>query len=126
MSNLLGEIEARFASRAGSLGDLGDVGRELAGAAIGKITFRSQVSPEVEVDPFAAPEEQKRDAPPSAFLGFVRPAVTLETAVGTRTIAPYGEPDANYFPLFVAGAGVLGLLTLIGGITAISWLARKL
>lgn len=73
--------------------------------------FRSQLSPTVSVDPN---QQTPRTAAQGGFsetmLRAVKPALDLETTGGWITIAPWGEPQTNYFPLVVVGGCVLGAL----------------
>jgi len=79
--------------------------------------FRSAVSPEVRLDGATLFAGQSRPAAgeggpgTETLLRFIRPAVYIDTTLGTRVIAPWGEPQRNWFPL-LAVAGVV--LTAVG------------
>ena len=85
-------------------------------AAVRKITYRSQITPQAEWRP---------GAPPAAQPGFgawflssvVKPSVTVHTAAGPVTYAPYGAPTSNYWPL-IAGGMIFSGVTLL-------WLATR-
>lgn len=77
-------------------------------AAMPRMTFRSQVSPDYTYDP----RLPAGGAEPSLALQVMKPAVILHTPAGDVTYAPYGKPKLNLFPLMVvltvAGAGAIG------------------
>lgn len=81
---------------------------QLSRSSVRSVTVRSQLLPTYRFDPFAEGE-------PSPLLKWIRPAVDVETAVGTATLAPYGEPEADYSWL------TLGLAAVSLG--AVGWLA---
>lgn len=87
------------------------------------VTFRSQVTPDYTYDPSAPSAPPESGGGPAAWLmPLVKPAFYLDTPAGPVTIAPYGEPTENYASAIAVG----GILTLVGVIAAIAWVARKL
>lgn len=90
------------------------IGRE----SVSRITFRSQLSPPLSVDPFAP----QAAGPPNPILALIRPEVTVETRAGSLVMAPYGTPSANYLPWLILGV----LVTGIGIIVGIGYIARRL
>lgn len=98
----------------------------LARAAVRNVTVRSNVTPDVEVDPFApAPEPGPGGAPGSQvssagggigglLLGLLQPAVYLDTPAGTIPVEPWGKPDNTRAVLVgvAATAATAGLLWL--------------
>lgn len=98
-------------------GDWSAVASGLVAANVGAVTFRSQVSPAVTVDPFApAPPE----AAPNPILLLVKPEVVVHDRDGKviAAVAPYGAPTENYVPRLVIG----GVLLVVGLVTVIAWL----
>jgi len=75
----------------------------LARASVGRVTFRSQVSPPIEVDPFAPGPPSTG---PNPLMLLFRPEVEIRDPRGNlvASIAPWGRPTANYFPWLVLGA----------------------
>lgn len=100
-------------------GNASALAQAVAGAAVQSITFRSQVSPPISVNPFSPTPP----APPgpNPLMSLIRPAIDVQTAAGTMTIAPYGAPSANYFPWLVAGLA----LAALGGIALVTAIARR-
>lgn len=92
-------------------------------ASVRAVRFRSQLTPDVDYDPNApsAPAESGGGLG-AAFLAFMKPQVTIETAQGSYVYAPYGAPEGTYFWYAVGGAAVL----VFGGAVAFAVLARKL
>lgn len=94
----------------------------LAASQVRSVTFRSQISPDIELDPFQAVSTgQQPVAKPRTvgeyglrelFLRAVRPALDLDTSFGVLRIAPWGEPKP-LFPVFVAGA-IIASFVLVG------------
>lgn len=102
-------------------GNWASVAGTLAAANIGSVTFRSQVSPDVTVDPFApAPP----DTAPNPFMLFVKPEITVRDRQGQiiASVAPYGAPTENYVPRLVIG----GIVMAVGAVTVIAWLGALL
>jgi hypothetical protein len=93
----------------------------LAQGAVKSVTFRSQVTPDYTYDPWAPAPPPPPDEGSGWLMNFVKPAVTIETAMGPVEVAPYGEPTENYGQVVLAG----GLAALVGVIVLIGWLARK-
>ena len=99
-------------------GDWGAAVAAVGKQAVGKITIRSQVSPDVVIDPFAP--QAPAPAAPNPLLMFVKPEVVIQSPDGSTvtTLAPYGHPTGNYWPWLVAGAvvavfGVFGLVAFV-------------
>lgn len=95
-------------------------------AAVGSSTvrdarFRSQVSPEIPLgDPFRpTPRTAAEGGVNEAFLRFAKPAVYFQLAGRPMVIAPWGQPQTNYFPLLLGAA-------VIGGALGIGLVARGL
>lgn len=103
----------RYGLGAGATAALTQAVSSFGQAAIKGARFRSTISPEVSLSSQVLFAGQRRPttveggSPAETFLRFVRPAVYLDTALGTRVIAPWGEPNRNWFPLIAAGAVVL-------------------
>lgn len=75
------------------------------------IRIQSAFLPDIYLaDPFAPNQSGKG---PNAFLQALKPKITVETtAIGNKSIAPYGEPGATLWPtikiaLLLSVAGVL-------------------
>ena len=90
-------------------------------ASIKGARFRTTISPEVSLGPdvLFSGSQRSGGGGSEAFLRFVRPAVYLDTALGTRVVAPWGDPSRNLFPLLAIGSLVLasvGLGVLIRGL----------
>jgi hypothetical protein len=94
-------------------------------ASVGKqsvqsVTFRSQVTPEFEFDPWAQQQEPPVEGE-SMLMKLVKPSFVLNTAGGPVEIAPYGTPTGNYFPLLLGAAALMA----VGAIVGIGYIARK-
>lgn len=71
---------------AGALGVLG--------GAVRRVTIRTNLSPAVEVDPFAAPGGSTGGPGVADVVGqLLQPAFDVETAAGRVVVAPWGEPS---------------------------------
>ncbi|MEE9197250.1 MAG: hypothetical protein V3U45_03820 [bacterium] len=86
-------------------------------ASVKGARFRTAISPEVNLghDALFAGRRRTGGGAGEAWLRFVRPAVYIDTALGTRVIAPWGEPTRNWFPL-LAGAAVVLTAVSVGAI----------
>jgi len=96
---------------------IASIGREVAADQIQGIYFRSQISPDIELDPVQVLSGEKRTVAQGGvsegFLQFAKPAVYLDTKLGSIRIAPWGEPNPWMFPLVAIGS-VAGLAVLVG------------
>ena len=93
--------------------DLSSLGK----GAVKTVEFRSTITPAYKYNPWGA----KTDAPPSPIMKLLKPTVVLDTVAGPVTLAPYGEPKRNLFPVIV----VAGVLLVVGTVYAISYVARR-
>jgi hypothetical protein len=93
-------------------------GKGLASSQIKGVFFRSQVSPDIKLDPLeiirGAPRTFSEGGVSEAFLKFVKPAVYLDTNWGSLKVAPWGEPKTNYFPFLLIGTVLGG--AVVGGL----------
>ena len=74
------------------------------------VFVRSQITPEVQIDPTASPEQQQARSGGGFgnwIMSLVKPAVYVETPAGTIKAAPWGEPTNNYLPALLIASGVL-------------------
>lgn len=113
--------------------ELGDLGLDLSSltSLVGKATtaarsqiraarFRSQLTPEITLDLSQPGAPAANGGGPSGWLlSLIKPAVYVDTNLGTVTLAPGGEPTRNFFPL-------VALLGVVGGGLAIGLLVRAL
>jgi len=97
-----------------SLGQI-DIAKAVAGLASSQVKggfFRSQISPDIRLDPLEVMSGTARTfgqgGVSEMFLNFAKPAVYLDTSFGSLKIAPWGEPKFNYFPLLILGTAVGG------------------
>jgi len=94
----------------GFLRSVGDV----ASKQIQGVTFRSTISPDINLTGGEATGDQPRPSRFSElFLQFTKPTVYVDTSLGTLRIAPWGEPQINLFPVVVVGT-VVGLAVIAG------------
>jgi len=94
----------------GFLRSVGDV----ASKQVQGVTFRSAISPDINLTGGEATGEQPRQSRFSElFLQFTKPTVYVDTTLGTLKIAPWGEPQMNLFPVILVGT-VVGLAALAG------------
>jgi hypothetical protein len=95
---------------------------DLAGSAVQKVTFRSNLAPEIESTPFAPGQP----APPSqggfSLMSLVQPEVIIQTPVGPIQAAPYGEPSKYGWVLAWAAAGLM----MVGGVVTIGYIAQRM
>ena len=72
------------------------------------IRIQSAFLPDIYLaDPFAPNQAGKE---PNAFLQALKPKITVETtAIGNKSIAPYGEPGASMWPIIkMVALGIAG------------------
>lgn len=93
----------------------------LASNAVGTIVIRSQVSPDVVVNPFAPTPPP--DPSPNPLMMFIRPEVQILAPNGQAlvTYAPYGQPQGSYLPVLI-GAAVVFVVGLFG---VVAFIARR-
>jgi len=89
-------------------------GGDLALSQINGVTFRSQISPDVDL----TAEQAVGNEPTSGgmgeiFMRIMKPSVYVDTSLGTFRITPWGEPTLNLYPLLLLGA-VVGAGALAG------------
>jgi hypothetical protein len=105
------------------VGAISSFGRTLATDQIKGVYFRSQVSPDIELDPSQMSGERPRTLSEGGiselFLRVAKPAMYVDTTMGAVRVAPWGEPKLNLFPVILAG-------TLIGGALVAGLIARGL
>lgn len=97
---------------------ISDVGREVARDQVKGVYFRSQLTPDIEIDANTAlglaDPRSFSDAPVSeAMMRITKPAMYVDTNLGVMKLAPWGEPTLNLYPLVVIG-GLAGLATTVG------------
>ena len=108
-----------------ALGDTSDVvssiaqfGKGLASSQIKGVFFRSQISPDIQLDPIAVmqglPRSFSEGGVSEMFLKFAKPAIYLDTQFGSLKVAPWGEPKTNFFPLLLIGTVLGG--AVVGGL----------
>lgn len=102
-----------------------------AGGAVKRVTIRSNLSPDITLDPreAAGPTGSVPGAPPGtgfrrrggfseALLAFAKPEIEVETPVGIVRVAPWGPPTTNLFwPVVILGTMgtvALGILAYRG------------
>lgn len=91
------------ASPADFLRSVGDV----ASKQVQGVTFRSAISPDIAMTGRQATGEEQRPSKFSElFLQFTKPTVLVDTSLGRIRIAPWGEPEFNWFPVLVIGTAV--------------------
>lgn len=121
-NQLLTLAQARTRSRRqhGGFGSLGEsdavaIGRAIGQAAVQDVTFRTQITPDVAINPFAPGAPTANQSPTMDwFLRYVmKPSVRVTTPAGVFEEAPWGRPTGNFFPILAAGA-VLGGVLLVG------------
>lgn len=99
------------------------VGRAVTTDQIRGVVFRSQISPDVPVDPVRAMSGEPRPVSEGGlselFLRIAKPAFYLDTTYGSVRLAPWGEPAINLYPVFLIG-------TLVGGALLAGAVARGL
>lgn len=95
---------------------------EIAKETVKGVRFRSQLTPEYSYDPWAASPPRTEPGVADWIMRQIKPEVTIETAGGPITVAPYGAPTEDLKPK----AAVIAGLTVLGVVTAIGWIARKL
>jgi len=89
-----------------------------AAAQVRGIRINTQISPEIEWSPSAGAQPTGSSTGDWFLANVVKPQVSLDTPAGVMTVAPYGPPSSNYFPLMVlaalAGLGTMGWLIYRG------------
>ncbi len=88
--------------------------------AVGPVTIRSQLTPEITYAPGqngGPPTEQSSGGPGEILLQLLKPEIEWKSPLGVTSMAPYGKPTANYFP------EVAGVFVVVTGVLA--WLAYR-
>lgn len=93
---------------------IGDVAAGVARGSIKTVTFRSQISPAYSYDP-NQPSRSTGGGFGQVLMQIVKPEVVVDTAAGQVSMAPWGKPNANFFPLalgvvLLGGAALAGLV----------------
>lgn len=107
-----------------------NVAQGVTQAAVGRVTFRTALSPAVEIkvpsfdskgEPVVTGEQGSMLNP----LAWLKPEIRIEGGMlGTKVIAPYGVPDDAWQLRVVAlGAGIVALGSLWWGAKAVAWKA---
>lgn len=112
------------------MGDAGSAVSRLVGSVasagvVRSVTIRSNISPDITLDPRAYAVDPRTGRPmggerrgvfTEALLRFAKPEIEVETAAGRIRVAPYGAPTTNLFwPVVIFGAmgGIaLGILAV--------------
>lgn len=85
-------------------------------AIISRMTIESELGPTVHVeDPLGA--NQTEPGLGSRVMSFIKPRITLETALGPTVMAPWGEPGPTKWPKVQVGLAV--------GTLVVAWLATR-
>jgi hypothetical protein len=94
----------------------------LGGGAPPTVLLESMFSPPVSF-PFPSPgasgQPDVQSAPSSVpatvstIMGYVRPSVTIQTALGDIVVAPWGQPNGNFLP------NIIGLGSSVAAVTAL-------
>lgn len=107
------------AGRAG-MGDVSDTVRRFArqaasGGVVRRVTLRSNISPDISLDPAQATGARPRRGRFSeALLRFAKPEIEVETPAGAIRVAPYGPPTTNLFwPVVILGTAGAAALTIL-------------
>lgn len=93
------------------MGDLSQALSALGRSSVKRVVFRSQISPDVVLDPAQqTPRAASQGGVSELFLRAAKPALYADTPVGSFSVAPWGEPRTNYFPLLVGGLAIFAAL----------------
>jgi hypothetical protein len=113
-SQLYGLGQGRAAGIVRAIRAAGTAAGDVAASQIQGVTFRSQLGPDVEL---TGRQALGQDPAPGGmselFMRLSKPAVYVETSLGTMRLAPWGEPTLNLYPVFVIGT-LVGLGALAG------------
>lgn len=81
------------------------------------VTFRSQIAPDIDLTAAqAVGQEPPKGGMSELFMQVTKPAVYVDTSLGTFRIAPWGEPTVNLYPILL-----IGTIVGIGAIAGILW-----
>lgn len=92
------------------------------GGAVRSITIRSNISPDITIDPRAydengqpLPGQQRSGQFAEALLKFSKLEIDVDTPAGMIRVAPYGRPETNIFwPVVILGVcGGVALAILV-------------
>jgi hypothetical protein len=87
---------------------------DVVASQINGVTFRSQLSPDIDL---TGRQALGQDPAPGGvselFMQISKPAVYVDTSLGTMRIAPWGEPNMNLYPIFIIGT-LVGAGALLG------------
>jgi len=90
---------------------------DIAMDQINGVTFRSQIAPDVDLTASqAVGHEPPRGGLSDIFMRVTKPAVYVDTSLGTIRLAPWGEPTLNLYPLLL-----IGTIVGIGAFAGILW-----
>ena len=76
---------------------------------LGHITLETTLTEPVSFD---IDLERNENAEPSAILKFLKPKIKIMSVLGTKSYAPYGEPDGQYRSVFKLAVMTLGFMTV--------------
>lgn len=94
---------------------------DLLQGTIKAVRVRSQLTPSFRYDPWA-PSEGPPAEGESWLMSIVKPEIVVETAAGDVPLAPWGRPERDYSLVALVALG----LVVVGAVTAIGWVARKM
>lgn len=58
------------------------------------VTIDTQLTPEISIDLASG-----QSSGSSWIMNLVKPRITVQTEIGSKTVAPWGDPAANYWPM---------------------------
>ena len=86
-------------------------------SVVSDVTLRSQFTPSYTWTPVRQTATQGGFS--DAIMSVIRPSADIRMPNGaTFTVAPWGSPEANYFPILALGVVAMGVL-VAGGLIAI-------
>ena len=81
------------------------------------VTIRSQIAPDFDLTAAqAVGREPPKGGMSEIFMQVTKPAIYVDTSLGTFRIAPWGEPKVNLYPLLL-----IGTIVGIGALAGILW-----
>jgi len=82
----------------------------LMGAANIVVDIKTQITPDIHLD-----IQKIIDSPTNPILKIAKPRITLSGAGLNQTLAPFGEPTKNYFPVVIMIILLISMLIFYAG-----------
>lgn len=72
------------------------------------LIIETQLTPQISIDLASGSSSGSS----SWLMQIVKPRITIQTALGSKTVAPWGEPSTDYWPMIEWGLLTVAALAL--------------